>query len=131
MLKRSIKYRDFNGVEREETFYFNLTKAELVKFEAGEEGGVSAKLDRIMKSPNPKEIIAFFDQFIMMAYGEKSDDGRRFVKSPEISKAFSETPAYDALFTELVLDAKKAADFVNALIPDLGDFDKAAKASIE
>lgn len=119
MLKRTIKFTDFDGVEREEDFYFNLTKSELIKLEASEEGGLQAKLERITKSPNGKEIMAYFNQIIMESYGEKSEDGRRFVKSPEISKAFSETPAYDELFMELVTDADKAAAFVNGIIPKL------------
>ena len=127
MLKRTIKYVDYDGVEREETFYFNLTKAEIVRMESSEDGGMSVNMDRILKSPNGKEIMRYFEEFIKASYGEKSDDGRRFVKSPELSKAFMETPAYDVLFMELVTDAKKAAAFVNSVVPDMKELEEAAK----
>lgn len=119
MLKHTIKFVDFDEVEREEDFYFNLTKSELIKLNASEEGTLQAKLEKIMKSPNGKDIMKYFNEIIMVSYGEKSEDGRRFIKSPELSKAFSETPAYDELFMELVTDAEKAAAFVNGVVPKL------------
>lgn len=124
MLKRTVTYVDFDGVERTEDFYFNLTKAELMNLETSEEGGMSVIFDRLIKSPNGKEIMKYVNQILLASYGEKSSDGRRFMKSSEISKAFSETPAFDVIFMDLVTDAKKAADFVNAVMPDLSDLKK-------
>lgn len=129
MIKREITYTDYDGVERKETFYFNLTKAELLKMESSEDGGLSNKLQNLIDSPNGREIMHFVNAILLAAYGEKSADGRRFVKSPEISKAFSETPAFDEIFTELVTDAEKAAVFVNGLMPDLTEIKKSGNAS--
>lgn len=117
MIQKEITYTDFNGVERTETYYFNLSKSELTVMEAGTEGGYGAMIRRIVASKNNKEIIDVFQSLILKAYGEKSADGRRFIKSPELSEAFSQTPAYDSLFMELATNADAAAAFVNGLMP--------------
>jgi hypothetical protein len=116
MLKKSIKYVDFNGVEREEDFYFNISKAEAAEMELSTDGGLTNMIQRIVSAQDNPTIIKIFKEFILKAYGEKSPDGRRFVKSEEMSKAFSETPAYDKLFIELIGDSKKAADFFNGIV---------------
>ena len=117
MLKKTITYTDYEGVERTEDFYFNLTKAELIEMNLSEKGGLEKKLQKITAELDGKEIITVFKSLILKAYGEKSADGKRFVKSEELSKEFSETPAYDALFMELVTDADAAAKFVNGIVP--------------
>ncbi len=116
MLKKTIKYTDYNGVEREEDFYFNLTRTELVEMNFSAEGGLEAYITKIIQAQNGKEILAALKTLITKAYGEKSLDGKYFVKSPELSKAFSETEAFDILFMELATNAKAAADFVNSVI---------------
>lgn len=116
MTKKTITYVDLNGVERTEDFYFDLSKPEIVKMQASAKGGYDVQLRSIAASPNGALIMEFFENFIKRAYGEKSDDGRRFMKSEEISRAFMETPAYEALFEEMVTDAGAAADFVNAVL---------------
>ena len=116
MTKKTITYVDLNGVERTEDFYFDLSKPEIVKMQASAKGGYDVQLKSIAASPNGALIMEFFENFIKRAYGEKSDDARRFMKSEEISRAFMETPAYEALFEELVTDAGAAADFVNAVL---------------
>lgn len=121
MLKKTISCNDFNGVERTEDFYFNLTKSELIEMDVTAEGGLQERIDRIVKSQNGGEIMKLFKGIILKAYGEKSADGRRFMKSEEISKAFEETMFYDVLFYELVTDADAAADFVNSIIPQGGN----------
>lgn len=118
MFKKTIKYVDYKGNEREEDFYFNLSKAELVEMELGQKGGMSDYLDKITKAQTKDELIMWFKKIILRAYGEKSEDGRRFMKSEEISKAFSETEAFNQLYMELITDEKKAADFVNAVVPE-------------
>lgn len=117
MLKKTIKYTDYNGTERTEDFYFNLTKAEILEMEMSEAGGLTAKLHRIIESKDNRELMRHFKYIIHKAYGEKSDDGRRFVKGDEISTAFEQTEAYEELFMELFSDAEKAAEFVNGIIP--------------
>lgn len=117
MLKKTMTYTDYNGTERTEDFYFNLTKAELIEMGLSENGGLDALIDKIISEKNQKEIIKLFKEIILKAYGEKSLDGKHFVKSEEISTAFSQTEAFSDLFMELAFDAKAGADFINALIP--------------
>lgn len=117
MLKKMITYTDYNGVERTEPFYFNLSKPEIVKMQSSVKGGYDAQLKGIAKEMDGAAIMEFFEDLIRRSYGEKTDDGRRFQKSEAISEAFMQTPAYEVLFEEMVTDDKAAAEFVNAVMP--------------
>lgn len=117
MLKKTVTYVDYNGVERTEDFYFNLTKAEVAEMELSVQGGFSKMLEEIVASKDNVQIVNLFKQMVLKSYGEKSPDGRRFVKSDEIAQAFAQTEAYSEIFMELALDEKKAADFVNGIMP--------------
>ena len=117
MLKKTVTYVDYNGVERTEDFYFNLSKAEVAEMEMSVEGGFSKMLEEIVASKDNVKIVSLFKQMVLKAYGEKSADGRRFVKSEEISKAFSETEAYSEIFMSLALNENEAAAFVNGIMP--------------
>lgn len=117
MLKKTITYTDFNGVERTEDFYFNLTNAEITEMELSTTGGFAEMVRSIVNAQDIPSIIKIFKDVIFKAYGEKSLDGRRFVKSYELSKEFSETEAYSELFMELATDANAAAEFINGIIP--------------
>lgn len=118
MITKTITYKDFNGVDRKETFYFNLSDDEIIEMELGTNGGFSNIFRQIIEARDQESLIREFKKFILKAYGEKSQDGRRFIKSDELSKAFSETPAYTELFMELAFDDIKAAEFIKGLIPD-------------
>ena len=117
MLKKTIKYVDFNGNEREEDFWFNLNKAELMEMEMSVSGGLAATIQRISAAQDTPSIIKLFKDLILMAYGIKSLDGREFEKSPEISRKFAQTNAYSELFMELATNADAAAEFVNGIVP--------------
>lgn len=117
MLKLTRTYTDYNGEERTEDFYFNFTKAELAEKHLSTKEGLAALLTRIVESKNNETIVETFKEIILKAYGEKSEDGRRFVKSPEISKAFSETPVYSDLFMELSTDTDAASRFIHGIMP--------------
>jgi len=117
MLKKTITYEDYNGVSRTEDFYFNLTAAEVTEMELSVDGGLVEQIDRIVKAKDHKQIVAAFKDIIMKAYGEKSPDGRRFIKNQELRDAFSQTEAYSQLFMELATDADAAAAFVNGIVP--------------
>lgn len=117
MIKKTVTYVDYNGVERTEDFYFNLTKAEVAEMEMSVEGGFSKMLEEIVASKDNVKIVSLFKQMVLKAYGEKSADGRRFMKSEEISKAFSETEAYSEIFMSLALNENEAAAFVNGIMP--------------
>lgn len=116
MLKKSITYLDYNNEERTEDFYFNLNQAELLELELGVDGGLTAMVTRISAAKNVPELIKIFKSLILKAYGEKSADGKRFVKSDELSTAFAQTEAYSQLFMELATNDKVASDFVNGIV---------------
>ena len=117
MLKKTITYEDFDGNERTEDFYFNLSKAEIMEMELSVSGGMTQMLNRIVSEQDGEKIIKTFKEIILKAYGEKSPDGKRFIKSEELSTAFSQTEAFSQLFMELATDADAAAKFVNGIIP--------------
>ena len=117
MLKKKITYSDYNGSERTEDFYFNLTKAEIMEMEMSTTGGLAEMINKIVSAQDAPAIIKVFKELILKAYGEKSPDGKRFIKSEEISTAFSQTEAYSQLFMELATDADAASTFVNGIIP--------------
>ena len=117
MLKKTMTYTDYNGTERTEDFYFNLTKAEIMEMEMGTTGGLAEMINKIVAAQDAPAIIKIFKDLVLKAYGEKSADGKRFIKSEEIATAFSQTEAYSQLFMELATDADAAAAFVNGIIP--------------
>lgn len=117
MLTKPITYTDYDGVERTENFMFNLTKAEIAELNLITEGGLQAAVQKIIDSRDVPEITKWFKRIIMMSYGEKSADGRRFIKSEELTENFLQTEAYSELFMELISDDNAAAAFVNGIIP--------------
>jgi hypothetical protein len=121
MLKRNIKYTDYNGVERNEEFLFNLTKAELMEMEMGTKGGLAEMIQNVVNAGEASEIIKIFKDIILKAYGEKSIDGKRFIKVNDagvpLSIGFSQTEAFSTLFMELATDADAAANFIKGIIP--------------
>lgn len=117
MLKERLKYVDFNDEEREEDFYFNLTAAEITEMELETVGGLSGMIQKIIDAKDIPTITKIFKTIILKAYGEKSDDGKRFMKSEEISNAFAQTQAYSDLFMKLASDADYATNFINGIIP--------------
>lgn len=124
MLKLTRTYTDYNGVQRTEDFYFNLSKAEVTEMEMGTAGGLAEMIQKVVDAKDAQAIIKVFKDILLKAYGEKSPDGKYFNKSPEISQAFASTEAYSDLFMELATDADYAAKFVNGIIP--ADLSKAA-----
>lgn len=117
MLKKTIKYIDYNGSERTEDFYFNLSKAEIMEMEMSTTGGLTEMISKIVATQDAPAIIKIFKDLVLRAYGEKSPDGKRFIKSEEISTAFAQSEAYSNLFMELAFDADAASNFVNGIIP--------------
>ena len=125
MLKKSITFIDYNGTERTEDFLFNLTAAELREMDYSAVGGMIVMLKKIIAAHDLPTLMKIFKDLILRSYGEKSADGKRFIKSEELRTAFEQTEAYSILFMELSSDDKAAAAFVNGLVPS----DIAAKAS--
>lgn len=117
MYKKTMTYTDYNGEERTEDFYFNLTKAEITEMELSTEGGLRDKIQRITKAKDVPEIIRLFKELILKAYGVKSPDGKRFIKSDQLSEEFSQTEAYSDFFVELATNSDSASEFVNGIMP--------------
>lgn len=117
MLKKTIAYTDYNGEERKEDFYFNLSKAELVMMESSVVGGMRQRLEKIVQSRDEVSIMEMFKDLIHRSYGVKSDDGKRFIKSEELATQFEQTEAYSELVMEILSGADAAANFINSIIP--------------
>ena len=117
MIKKTVTYTDYNKVERTENFYFNLSNAEVLEMEMSTAGGMAESIQKIIDAKDTPAIIRVFKDLVLKAYGVKSDDGRRFIKSKELSEEFSQTEAYSQIFMELATNADEAAKFVNGIVP--------------
>lgn len=117
MLVKSITYTDYNGVERTEEHFFNLTKAEIMEMEMSTTGGLAEMIQRIVAAQDTPAIIKIFKDLIIKSYGQKSPDGKRMIKNDAIREEFMQSEAYSQLFMELATDADKAAAFVNGIMP--------------
>jgi hypothetical protein len=126
LLKKTITYNDFNGDEVSEDHFFHLSKAELIELEMSHQGGLSEALQRIVAAEDGKAIIAEFKNIILMSYGQRSPDGKRFVKTQQLREEFESSEAYSTLFVELVTNVDSAIEFVNGVVPQ-GMADEAAK----
>jgi hypothetical protein len=124
MLKKTITYTDYDGNERTEDFYFNLSKAEIAEMELSAEGGLAKTIEKIVAAQDNKKIVEIFKDLILKAYGEKSVDGKRFIKNDELREGFSQTEAYSELFIELATNADASTAFVNGIIPQVAPIPK-------
>lgn len=130
MLAKQIKYTDYNGVERNETFYFNLSKAELLQMQFGTVGGMDEYLKKIIETQDTVKIMKEFTDLILKSYGVKSDDGKRFIKSEELSTEFAQTEAFTELLMDMVGTEGFAADFVSKVMPTVPDKNAAQAANV-
>lgn len=117
MIKKTISYTDYFGKERKEDFYFNLTKAELIEMEMTTAGGMEYYLTKITQEEDREKLFMYFKQVILAGYGEKSDDGRQFIKNDELRQKFVQCPAYDVLLMEFFENPEYAAKFINEMMP--------------
>ena len=117
MLKRTMKYEDYNGNQITEDFYFNLTEAELAEMQLSVDGGMAALMETVVNTNDIPTLIKVFKKILLASYGKKSPDGKRFIKNDAIREEFEQCPVYSDLFMELAGDATKAANFINAIIP--------------
>lgn len=126
MLKKTITYEDYNGKKRTEDFYFNLSKAEVIEMEMSIDGGYGEMIQRVINEQKGSTIMKVFKDLILKSYGEKSLDGKQFVKSEALSKSFEQTEAYSELFMELCTNADAAAAFVNGVLPKIDNLPQPA-----
>ena len=118
MIKKTVTYKDLNGKERTETFYFHYFESEIMDMEMSEEGGLAERIQRIIDAKDQASLLKVIKKFVIDAYGVKSDDGRRFNKSQEVKDAFVECPAYSKIYMELLTNDELAAEFVNKVVPE-------------
>lgn len=118
MYKYETTYTDFFGEERKETLRFHYSEAELAKMELSTTGGITRFIDKIVQTKDNPKLVDLFESFILDAYGEISEDGRRFVKSDAISEAFKQTPAYSDLFMKLLSDDEALVEFITGVVPE-------------
>lgn len=130
MLKKTITYTDYDGLERTEEFRFNLTKAEVVDMELTTAGTFSETMKRIIAEKDIIRIAKLFKELLLKSYGVKSDDGKRFVKSPELSEAFSQTEAYSDLYIELLSNPEEAAKFFAEVAPKMDEVSAVPAANV-
>lgn len=117
MIKETITYTDYNGNERTEDAYFNLTKAEIMKMEMSTKGGLAEMIQRVVQAQDQVAIIQIFEDLIHKSYGVKTPDGKGFRKTKEDLDEFISTPAYSELFMKLATDADAASRFINGVVP--------------
>lgn len=117
MLKKTISYVDYDGTPRVEDFYFNLSKRELINLVHSGSGGLDEQLKEIVRSRDNAAIMRKFEEIILLGYGVRSEDGRRFIKSPQLTEEFSQTAAFEELFVELCTNGQAGIDFINGLVP--------------
>lgn len=117
MLKKTLTFEDYNGETRTEDFYFNLTKAELAEMELRVGGGMEAMINRMINERDSDKLTTMFKDIILSAYGEKSLDGRRFIKNQELRDSFVQTEAYSDLFISLISDQKEVESFIRGIMP--------------
>lgn len=129
MIKETLTFTDYDGNERTEDFYFNLSKAEVIEMEMSTAGGVERMVKNIIAEKDGKRIVEIFKEIIGKAYGKKSADGRKFIKSPELTEDFMQTEAYSDLFLRLASDADYAAKFIRGILPEIKEEEETPKAS--
>lgn len=117
MLKKTISYTDYDGNQRTEDFYFNLSKAEITEMELSMEGGMRAYIQRIIAAKSQLELVKLFKDVVLKSYGKKSTDGRLFMKNDAIRAEFEAHPAYSMIYMDLVTDEAEASAFVNGIMP--------------
>lgn len=123
MFTKSITYTNFDGEKVTEDHSFHMSEAEIMEWvTTNGDYSIDMLLNRMVEKKRGRDIIAAVKELIYKSYGERSLDGRRFIKTPEVKAEFMETEAYSALFMELVTDAAKAGEFVQGILPkDMGE----------
>ena len=118
MIKKTVTYKDLNGTERTESFYFHYYESEILEMELSVDGGFAERIQRIIEAKDQPTLIRVIKKFVLDAYGVKSDDGKQFIKNDAVRDSFKQCPAFSKIFMDLVLDDKLASEFVNGVVPE-------------
>ena len=120
MIKKNIKFVDFDGNEKEKTFYFNLTQAEMSRMAIEEGWYLGDRIVEIAKSKDIPQIVTILEDVVLRAYGERTPDGGFIKKKPDGTKLadiFVTSPAYNELYVELLQNPERFTEFINSLVP--------------
>lgn len=117
MFKKTVTYRDFNDVERTEEYFFHLSTTEVLKLEKNKDGSLSEQLEKIQRDEDEAAMLDMITKLVLLAYGEKSEDGRRFVKSDKLVEEFTETEAYSQIFLDIMTNENELIDFITGILP--------------
>ena len=117
MIKQDITYTNFEGEQETETLYFHLNKVELMEMQVSEKRGLAQSITDIQKAENNKEIFRLFKEIVLRAYGERSEDGKKFIKNERLREEFEGSLAYEELMVKLVTETDFAVKFVNGIMP--------------
>lgn len=118
MIKQIVEYKDYNGEDRKEELYFNLTEAEVVEMQYSEKGGIVSYLRKILIEKDEGKVLKYFKDLLITGYGEKSPDGKYFIKDEETKKHLIYSPAYSQLFMKFARDSKAGFEFIRGMIPE-------------
>lgn len=124
MIAKTLTYQDFDGNEITETFYFNLSKAELMEMQVSVDGGFDQLIKKVSEEKDPAKLLNLFKMFVLKSFGIKSDDGKRFIKNDAYTEAFTQTNAYSDLYMFLLSDTNAAIDFITGIVPDMPELDQ-------
>lgn len=124
MIAKTLTYQDFDGNEITETFYFNLSKAELMEMQVSVDGGLDQLIKKVSEEKDPAKLLNLFKMFVLKSFGIKSDDGKRFIKNDAYTEAFTQTNAYSDLYMSLLSDTNAAIDFITGIVPDMPELDQ-------
>lgn len=124
MIKMNVSAETFDGDMVTETLWFHMNKVDLIELQQSEPGGFTDTLQAFM-SRKPEDwtmsdkfkLFDFFRAMVDKAYGERSSDGKRFRKSPEILANFKDSIFYDEFVLSLLEDEEKSIKFFNGVMP--------------
>lgn len=117
MIEKTIKYEDYNGNTLEEKFYFNISKAEMMRMQMSHSGGYDEYLKRIIAAKDEPSLYKAFEELVMLSYGVKSEDGKHFIKSKEATTLFMQSEAYSELIMEFFSNTDAVIEFVKKILP--------------
>lgn len=117
MLKKRITYTNFEDEEVTETFYFNLTKADLMEMEVSKRGGLNGYIERIQETNDAGLVFEELKSLMSRSVGRLAPDGRGFSRSQQIRDEFMNSEAFSNFILEMLTDPQLAAEFIQGLIP--------------
>lgn len=121
MIRKTLTYKDYEGVEHTKDFYFSLNQTEFALMNNKMPGGFEAYLKRIQEDHNEEKLLEMLVWFIEEGYGIRMGDDD-FIKEDEVGrklgKRFRCTEACDNLITELLEKENNIGTFLIGMLPE-------------